>query len=55
MATGSATEEFIKQAKRELAEERFRQKVEEVKARLRRPWWVKLFPWKIIIVRRDYD
>lgn len=42
------------QAERELADERFRSAVDAYKAKLRaRRWWHALFPWKVIILRRD--
>lgn len=50
---------YTKQYARELAEaaireERFRSQVEIEKARLRerKPWWHKVFPFKITITRR---
>lgn len=48
------TDEIQAQAKKEIAEENFRQAVEAEKARLRqyRPLWVRLFPWQITIKRR---
>lgn len=41
-------------AEEELADEAFRAEVEKEKQRLRayRPWWHKLFPYKIVFVRR---
>lgn len=38
---------IVEQAKKELEQEYFRQKVENAKARLKRPWWVRFFPFKI--------
>ena len=55
-ATMTTAEEVLKKAKAEIAEEDFRAAVNLEKARLRRPWWIRLFPWKIrlslIIERR---
>lgn len=47
-------EEVTAQAKKEIAEEKFRQAVEAEKTRLRqyRPLWVRVFPWRITIKRR---
>lgn len=39
--------EIREQAAKELAEEKFRLAVEVEKARLKRPWWLKVWPWKI--------
>jgi len=43
------------QAKKELEEEKFRLAVEQykVKLRKRRPLWDRVFPWKIIILRKE--
>ena len=47
----------IRAAKREIGEEDRRARIEECKRRLRakaaRPWWAKLFPWRITIERRN--
>lgn len=47
-------EEITAQAKKEIAEEKFRQAVEAEKARLQqyKPLWVRLFPWRLTIERR---
>lgn len=43
----------VAQARKEIAEERFRERVEAEKRRLRAtPWWHKLFPFVITITRR---
>jgi hypothetical protein len=51
--------QIIEQARRELEEERYRQRVEETKNRLRaqagRPWWQRVFPWRIRIERIRND
>ncbi len=40
-------------ARKELAEEAFREEVDNYKTKLRRVrWWHYVLPWKIIIVRR---
>lgn len=53
----TSTPDIISQAKKELAEERYRAAVKQEKERLRakaaRPWWAKLFPWRITIERRN--
>jgi hypothetical protein len=58
------TNEYVKRvreaARIELNEEFFRKRVEEEKARMRAGnWytrlWGKLFPWKIIIIRKARD
>lgn len=36
-----------KAALKEIAEEDFKAAVAVVKARLRRPWWIRLFPWRV--------
>lgn len=43
------------QAEKELADERFRKEVEKCKAKLRsrRTLWDKLFPFKIVILRKE--
>ncbi len=44
------------QALAELEDERFEAAVEAAKIKLRaRRWWHALFPFKIVILRRDYD
>ncbi len=43
-------EEVICAAKEELREEKFRDDVECQKEWLKRPWWVRLFPWRIRLV-----
>jgi hypothetical protein len=47
------TTEIERQARKELIEEAFRAGVEAEKARLLeyRPWWKRVFPWKITIER----
>ena len=41
-------------AQDELKEERFREEVEALKAKLRQArWWHRVFPWQILIRRRD--
>lgn len=47
-------EEIQAQAKKEIAEEKFRQAVDAEKERLRqyRPLWNRVFPWVITIKRR---
>jgi hypothetical protein len=45
-------QEIIQQAKDEMAADRRREAVESMKIRLaRRPWWQKVFPFKISITR----
>lgn len=48
------SQEIQQRAREELTRELVREKVEELKKRLRRPWWVRLFPWrvKILLIRR---
>jgi len=47
-------EEIRAQAEKEIFEEDFREKVDACKEKLRqKKWWHGLFPWRIIIVRRD--
>lgn len=48
-------EKIKKQAMEELKEEKFRKEVEKYKQKLkeRRTLWEKLFPFKIIIIRRN--
>jgi hypothetical protein len=43
-----------KQAEQEIKEEEFRTAVEKEKERIRnsRKFWCRLFPWKLIIIRR---
>lgn len=45
-----------KQAEKELADEEFRKAVEDHKTYLRtkKPFYHKIFPWKITVTRRDY-
>lgn len=47
-------EQIQAQAKKEIAEEKFRQAVDAEKERLRqhRPFWNRVFPWVIVIKRR---
>ena len=47
-------EEIKKQAKAELEQERFREAVDKYKEelRLRKPFWDKFFPWKIVIINK---
>jgi len=47
--------EVIKQAKKELQEELFREAVERIKEKLRkrRTVWDRIFPWRIVIVRKE--
>lgn len=33
----------------ELQAEQFRKAVDEVKEKLKRPWWIRLFPWRVTI------
>jgi hypothetical protein len=49
MGTGSATNEFVKLALAELEQERRRQLIDAEKERLRslRPWWRRIFPFRI--------
>lgn len=42
--------ELIEQkAKQELEQEKFRQAVDACKEKLKRPWHVKIFPWRISV------
>ena len=49
-------EDIVNQAEREVADEIRRIAVDKAKARLRakaaRPWWARIFPWRIKIERR---
>lgn len=49
-------EQIIKEAEKEINEEFRRVLIDKEKARLRakaaRPWWAKLFPWRITIQRK---
>jgi hypothetical protein len=47
--------EIMRQAETEVREERFRQAVEIAKEKIRkmRPVWDRLFPFRIILVRKD--
>lgn len=44
------TPEVEAQAKKEIQEEQFRLAVEERKRWIRRPWYVRLFPWRVRIL-----
>jgi hypothetical protein len=46
-------DEIIKQARKELEEELFREAVDKEKERiLSKKWWHKLLPYKIVLIRR---
>lgn len=48
--------EIRKQAEKEVAEEIFRKSVdrEKERVRLRKSFWIRLFPWRVVIERRDW-
>ena len=47
-------EEIKRQAEREIKEEAFRKAVDKMKEKLRaKKWYHSLFPWKIVIIKRD--
>lgn len=47
------TEDIIKQAEKELEEEKRREEIERIKENLRKKkWYHKLFPYKIRLIRR---
>ena len=50
-------EEIKKQARKEIEEDDYRQAVDKYKEKLRdkRKFWNKVFPWKIIIIRKDQN
>lgn len=51
---GFNREDVRQQAERELKQERFRKAVERYKERMQaRRWWHRLFPYTVIITRRD--
>lgn len=42
------------QAEKEIAEEKFRAAVEQYKEKLRKKkWWDRLFPWRIMFIRKE--
>lgn len=51
----SNTRDPVQVARRELAQEKFRKRVEQEKERLRKreDFWTRLFPWRLRIERRD--
>ena len=48
-------EEIKKKAYEELYEDRFREAVDKEKEKmlLHKPFWHRIFPWKILVIRRD--